>query len=110
VSWSVPTDTQPALAPQVIDPVGDRLANLGVGEVVHPDPLGLASRLPLSTPVGAPTDQLLLLGIHTDYRLAGGQVGLGLLVHIAKLRVPVRMLGALQRLLGALQRVALVLQ
>jgi hypothetical protein len=35
---------------------------------------------------------------------------LGLLVHVAKLGVPVRMLGALQRLLGALQRVALLLQ
>ena len=37
-------------------------------------------------------------------------MGAGLLVHIATLPVPVRMLGPLQPLVGALQRVALLLQ
>jgi hypothetical protein len=52
-------------------------------------PLGLADRLPLGTPVGIPADQLLLFGVHADDRLAVGQVLLGLLVDVAKLRVPV---------------------
>jgi hypothetical protein len=55
-------------------------------------------------------DQLLLLGVHADDRLAGGQMLAGLLVHVAELRVPVGVLGALQGLAGALQPVALLAQ
>jgi hypothetical protein len=95
---------------QVVDPVGDRLAQLLVGEVVHQHALGLARRLPLPPTIGIPADQLLLLGIDAYDRLGSGQMRSGLLVHIAKLRVPVRVLGALQGLVGALQRVALLLQ
>jgi hypothetical protein len=78
--------------------------------VVHPDPLELPGRLPLGAAVGVPADQLLLLGIYAHHRLASGQVCLGLLVHIAKLGVPIRMLGALLGLLGALQCVPLLLE
>jgi hypothetical protein len=69
-----------SVSAQVVDPVGDRLANLGVGEVVHPDPLGLTGRLPLGTAIGVPANQFLLLGIDRHHRLPGGQVRAGLLV------------------------------
>src|SRR6266542_4332352 len=55
-------------------------------------------------------DQLLLLGVHADDRPTGGQILLGLLADVAKLRVPVGVLGALLGLAGALQRVALLLE
>ena len=42
---------------------------------MHPDPLGLPGRLPFGAAVGVPADQLLVLGIHAHYRLAGGQMG-----------------------------------
>jgi hypothetical protein len=67
----------------------------------HTDPAAVAARarpsLPLDTAVGVAAHQLFLLGVHVgvhaDDRLAGGQMLLGLLVHIPKLRVPVGMLG-----------------
>jgi hypothetical protein len=78
------------VGPQVVDPVGDRLAQLLVGEVVHQHPLGLARRPPLGATIGKAADQLLLLGVHADDQQASGQVLLGLLVDVAKLRVSVR--------------------
>src|SRR6266545_1397723 len=48
--------------------------------------------------------------VHADDRLVIGQVRLGLLVDVAKLRVPVGVLGALLGLERALQRVALLLE
>jgi hypothetical protein len=66
-------NTDPAgVAPQVIDLVGDCLAQPRIGEVVDADLLGLAHRLPLPTAVGEAPDQLLFLGVHADHRLAGG--------------------------------------
>jgi hypothetical protein len=65
----------------------------------HTDPAAVAARarpsLPLDTAVGVAAHQLFLLGVHADDRLAGGQMLLGLLVHIPNLRVPVGMLGTL---------------
>jgi hypothetical protein len=51
------------LAPKVIDPVGDRLADLGVGEVMDVDLVGLAGGLPLPTAVREAPDQLLFLAL-----------------------------------------------
>jgi hypothetical protein len=55
---------------------------------------GLAHRLPLPTTVSEAADQLLLIGVHADHRLPGGQVDLHLLVEVAELGVPVGVLGA----------------
>jgi hypothetical protein len=77
---------------------------------VHSHPLGLAGRLPLDTTIGVAAHQQLFLGVHADDRLASGQLLLGLLVDIPKLRIPVGMLGALLGLEGVLQRVALLLE
>jgi hypothetical protein len=82
---------------QVIDPIGNRLTDLGIGKVVHAHPLGLPAGCHSAPAVGKTADQLLLLGSHADHRLAR------LLVHIAKLPVPIRMLGTLLGLEGALQ-------
>jgi hypothetical protein len=74
------------------------------------DPFGLARRLPLGATVGELANQLLLLGVHADHRLPSRQMDLGLLVQVAELGVPVRMLGALQGLDRSLQPVALLLE
>ena len=58
----VDSDTDLAgMMPKVVDPIGDSLARLRVGEVMHVDPLGVARGLPLPTAVGEAPDQLLLL-------------------------------------------------
>jgi hypothetical protein len=46
---------------------------------------------------------LALLGVDADHRLAGVTVVAGLVVDVAKLDVPIRVLGALAGLRGALQ-------
>jgi hypothetical protein len=77
---------------------------------VHQHALGLAHRLPLPPTVGVLADELLLLGVHAHDRLTAGQMLAGLLVDIAKLRIPVRILSALLGLECALQRIALLLE
>ena len=74
VSWSVPTDTHPVLAATSYTPYGIGLAEFGVDEVVDLDLLGLAFGLPLPSAVLVGPDQFLLLGVHADHRVAGGQV------------------------------------
>ena len=71
---------------------------------------GSPGRLPLPAAVGEVADQLLLLGVHADHRLPGGQMRLGLLVEVAELGIAVGVLGALQGLERALQPVALLAQ
>ncbi len=88
---------------QVIDPVGDRLAQVLVGEVVGGDLGRLALRPPFPAAVLIRPDQLLLLGVHADHRVTGVLMGTGLLIDVAELRVPVRVLAALDGLGVALQ-------
>ena len=76
---------------------------------MHVDLDRLAGRLPLDPTIGVVADQFLLLGIDRDDRLTGGQVLAGLLVEVPKLRVPIRVLGALEGLAGALQPIPLLL-
>src|SRR6266511_2950478 len=96
----------PALvSAQVVDAVGDRLADVGVGEVVHVDPHRGAFGLPLTAPVAKVADHLFLLGVDADDRLAVGEMLAGLLVEVAELAVTVGVLGALDLLGGGLQRV-----
>ena len=66
-----------------------------VHEVVHVDPLRLAARKPFPPTVFELADQLLLLGVDADHRVAGGDVVAGLVVEIAELGVAIGMLGAL---------------
>ena len=94
-----------AVVGEVVDPVGDGLAVGQVGEVVGGHLLGCADRLPLLPGLGEASDQLLLLGVHADHRVATVQVLPGQRVDIAELGVAVGVLGALEGLAGALQAV-----
>src|SRR3954447_10822294 len=87
----------------VVDAIGHRLAELGDGEVVHPDRLRMAFRAKLAAAVLAVANQLLLLRVDRDHRLAGGLERLHRRIDGLELRVAVGMLGALTGLAVALQ-------
>jgi hypothetical protein len=70
----------------------------------------LAGRTPLPAGVAILADQLLLLGVHADHRVPARLVGLGVVVEVSELRIPVRVLGALDRLGVALQAETLLSQ
>ena len=83
----------PGIAGEIVDPVGDCLAALGNEEVMHADRRRPAGRSPLGASVLEVADQLLLLRIDRDDWLGGGLAAADLLVDVAKLGVPIRMLG-----------------
>ena len=89
---------------QVVDPVGHGLARLA-GEVVDLNPSRVPARAPAAALVGVLADQLLLLRIEADHRLAVGHSGADLVVDIAELGVSVGVLAALDGLGVALQAV-----
>ena len=67
----VDADADPTLVPaQVIDPLGDGLAQLLVREVLGADLLRLAPAMPLPPGIAEIPDQFLLLRIDRDDRLA----------------------------------------
>ncbi len=82
---------EPVVGADVIDAVGDRLAERLVGEVVHVDRDRLALGSPLPPAVCALADELLLLGIDADRRPALRDRGGHLLVDMPELRVAVGM-------------------
>ncbi len=100
----VGADRDPAgVAAQVVHPVGVGLAGNGVDEVVHHDPFGVPARTPLAATVLVWTDELLLLGAHSDHRVPGVQVLPDLVAQVGELGIPIHMLTALDRLGAALQ-------
>jgi len=107
----VDPDVDPApVVGEVVDPVGDRLPELLVFEVVAAYQLGFTLRAPLPSRVLEVADELFLLGIHTDHRLPGNKRRLHSLVDVLELLVAVGMLGALPGLAVGLQAVAQLLQ
>jgi hypothetical protein len=97
-------DTDPALiGGQVIDAVGDRVPELLVLEVVPANLDRPAPGLKLAADRLEIADQLALLGIHADHRLTGRDRLADRLVDVLKLRVTIRVPGALARLLVRLQ-------
>ena len=71
VSW-VDADTDPAVVGgDVVDPIGRGLAEFGDDEVMHPHRLGLALGAQFAAAILEVADQLLLLGVDRDRRLAG---------------------------------------
>ena len=73
---------------------------------MHAHPLGVSLGPPGAALIRIGADQLLLLGIHADHRLARGQVRGDLPADVTELPVPVRVLLPLDRLGVALQAVA----
>ena len=107
----VGADVHPAgVGGQVVDPVRDRLAQAVLGEVVRRGLARAGPGPPFAAGVLELPDQLLLLGVHADHRVAGVLVGPGLLVDVPELRVPVRVLLALDGLGVALQAEPLLVQ
>lgn len=93
----VGADVDPAgVRPDVVDPIGDSLAQLRVGEVVDAHQYGITRRPPLSATGLELSDEFLLPGVHADYRLTGVPVLADLLVEMAELGVTIRVPAALQ--------------
>jgi hypothetical protein len=94
----------------VVDAVGDRLADRIAGEVVDVDQLGLALRLPLPSCVLEVAHELLLLGVHREHRHAAFEAVLGLRVDVLELRVAIRVLRTAHGLVRRLQAVLVFLE
>ncbi len=102
----VGADVDPAgVRGQVVDPVGHRLAQLLISEVMDANPLGLPGRRPFRAAVLEVPDVLLLLGVHADHRAAVGLERGHLGVDVPELGVTVGVLLPLHRLGVALQAV-----
>ncbi len=77
---------------------------------MHAHFLRLALGLPLLSAILEVADQLLLLGIHRDHRVAGGQARLGRRIEVSKLGVTVEMLRPCARLAVGLQTIPPLVQ
>src|SRR5215213_3351555 len=86
-----------------IDAVGRHLAQLGEGEIVHPDRFGLALGAQLAAAVLEVSDEFFLLRVDRDRRLAGGLPGLHPHVDVFELGVAVGVARALAGLAVGLQ-------
>jgi hypothetical protein len=102
----VDPDAHPArVAREVVDAIGHGLALGGDEEVVYPHGFGLARRAPRPPGILEITDQLLLLRIDRDHRLARGLELTDLRDDVAELGVPVRVRRSFARLAVGLQAV-----
>ncbi len=103
----VGADADPSdIGVDVVDPVRDCPAQLGIDEVVDIDELRLALGAPLATMVLEITDQFLALGVDRDDRLIGAEEVHRLVVDIPKLRVAIDVVAAFPCLAVGLQAVA----
>jgi hypothetical protein len=100
----VDAHAEPTLvAAEVVHAVGDRLAQLGVHEVVGVHRERLTLGLPLAPAVLELAHQLLLLRVHRDDRLRALLHALDRRVDVLELRVAIRVVGTLFGLAVALQ-------
>lgn len=108
----VDADIDPAgVGGQVVDAVRDGPVRIRSGEeAVIDHPHRIAVRAPLAPRGGQLAELFLLLRIDADHRLARVLVRLDLLVDVAELHVPVRVLLAFQRLGVGLQAESVVPQ
>ena len=111
VSWSTPTLTQPALRGQVVDPVGDRLAQRpgrgSRGRLTRSgSPLGCHSRPPF---LKSPTSSFFLVSTEMTGCPAAWKAAT-CVVDVAELGVAVGVRAALQRLAVGLEAVPRVVQ
>ena len=88
----VVTDDHEALVGGDVEhPVGDRLADVGVGEVVHVDTHRHAGRLPFAPAVAEVPDDLVLFRVHRHHRLTSFEVAADVTGDVAELGVTIRM-------------------
>jgi hypothetical protein len=100
----VAADVDPAgVRRQVVDAIGQSLAQRVTGEVMNVDPHRPTDRPPFTSGVLELPDELLLFRVHADHRLIVSLVILHPVVDIAELRIPVRVLRAFEHLGVALQ-------
>jgi len=106
VSWSMPRLTPAGIFADVVDPIGHGAAEARNQEIVHPHRFRLALRAPFAPAVLEIADQLLLLGVDRDRRLARRKRRLHLRVDVAELGVAVGMACPFAGLAVGLQAVA----
>lgn len=82
---------QPGVGAEVVDAIGDRLAQFVILEVVHPHGGRLARGMPLLPGILEVPHQLLLLGVHRDHGLTALLELLGAPRNVLELRVAVWM-------------------
>ena len=100
----IDAETDPSgIRGDVVDAVGRRLAQLGEGEIVHPNRFGLALGAQLTAAVLEVSDELFLLRVDRDRRLAGGLAGFHPRVDVFELGVAVGVARALAGLAVGLQ-------
>src|SRR5208337_342833 len=91
----IDADTDAAdIRANVVDAVGNGFAEFFVDEVMHVDLLRTAFRSIVASGVLVRADQLLLLGVDRDHRLAGALKGQDLRVDMFELSVSVGMMTA----------------
>ena len=95
---------------EVIHAVRDRLALRGIDEVVYANPLRTPPRTPFPPAVFEVPHQLLLLGVDRDRRLPAPELADHPGIDIPKLRIAIRMPGALLGLAIRLQTVSQIVQ
>ena len=105
-----PDADPPLVPPQVIDPLGDRLAQLLVRKVLGTHLLRHAASMPLPPRIAEIPDQFLLLRIHRDDRLPRLLKGTDLLVDVLELGVAIRVVFAFPGLPVRLEAVADLLE
>jgi len=102
----IDADADPALvSAQVIDPLGDGLAQLLVEEVLGADLLGMATAAPFSPGVAKIPDQFLLFRIDRDDGLTFRLEGTHLLIDMLELGIAIGVVLALLGLAVSLQAV-----
>ena len=85
-------DTDPAaVVGDIVDAVGDRLAQFLVLEVMDVDPPGMSLRAPLRAGVLIVADQLLLFGVDGNYRLISRLELENAGIDMVELGIPIRM-------------------
>ena len=82
----------------VVDPIGNRLAQVFINEIIHPHRLGLPCWLPFPPTVLKIAHSFFLLGIDREARLLTCLKCLDLLVDVFELRMAVRMLRTFKHL------------
>jgi hypothetical protein len=107
----IDTDAHPSgVVGNIVDPIGHGAAKFLDGKIMHPHVFGGALRAPLAPAILEIADQLFLLGIDRNRRLACRKRFLHMVVDVMKLRVAIRVVRSLTRLAVSLQAVIELVQ